>query len=256
MSPTHSLPGYRGRRPGHPPPPPAVEVSHLEVRRGGHTILDDLSFSLAPGSITGLLGPSGCGKSTLIRSVMGVQRISSGQVSVLGLPAGSPTLRSRVGYVTQAPAVYDDLTVEQNLHYFARLIGATDARVDQVLSIVDLDRARHRATAALSGGQRARVSLAAALLGRPKLLVLDEPTVGLDPLLRRSLWQTFEALADSGTTLLVSSHVMDEAARCDAVLLLRDGTLLAAESPDELRTRTGAADLEEAFLRVAVAVAA
>jgi ABC-2 type transport system ATP-binding protein len=239
----------------HRRPPAAIEVAHLEVRRGGRTVLDDLSFTVARGSITGLLGPSGCGKSTLIRSVMGVQRTSGGQVTVLGLPAGSPVLRSRVGYVTQAPALYDDLTVEENLRYFARLIGATDDRVDDVLSIVDLESARRRGARALSGGQRARVSLAAALLGRPRLLVLDEPTVGLDPVLRRSLWQTFEGLAETGTTLLVSSHVMDEAARCHEVLLMRDGALLAAESPDRLRARTGAPDLEEAFLRLAGEVA-
>ncbi len=228
----------------------AVVVSDLVARRAGHTILHGMSLTLPRGSVTGLLGPSGCGKSTLIRSVMGLQRASGGSVTVLGLPAGAPALRSRVGYVTQAPALYDDLTVDENLAYFARLLDVQAARVDEVLAIVDLDAARKRLIRVLSGGQRARVSLAAALLGQPELLVLDEPTVGLDPVLRRSLWHTFEELAAGGTTLLVSSHVMDEAARCDEVLLMREGTLLAADSPQRLLARTGAHDLEETFLRL------
>ena len=175
--------------------------------------------------------------------------------AVLGRPAGSPDLRSRVGYVTQAPALYDDLTVEENLGYFARLLSVTPERIEEVLVTVDLDRNRGRVTRNLSGGQRARVSLATALLGDPELLVLDEPTVGLDPVLRRNLWTTFEELAARGTTLLVSSHVMDEAARCDELLLMREGKLLATESPQRLRARTGRQDLEEAFLRIATEVA-
>ena len=232
-------------------PTDAVAVSGLRVRRGGRTVLDDLSFRVPRGSVTGLLGPSGCGKSTLIRAVMGIQVIEAGTVTVLGSPAGSPSLRSRVGYVTQAPALYDDLTVRENLAYFARILGAAPSRVDEVLATVDLERAHRQLARALSGGQRARVSLATALLGEPDLLVLDEPTVGLDPVLRRNLWLTFQGLAAQGTTLLVSSHVMDEAARCDDLLLLRDGALLAAETPDGVRARTGEHDLEAAFLRLA-----
>ncbi|RYP81607.1 ABC transporter ATP-binding protein [Nocardioides guangzhouensis] len=236
-----------GPEPGH-----AVEVTRLYVRRGGQTVLREVSLQIPRGSVTGLLGPSGCGKSTLIRSIMGVQRISGGSVTVLGRPAGSPDLRPRVGYVTQAPALYDDLTVDENLGYFARLLGTPADRVDEVLETVDLDHARWRLARNLSGGQRARVSLATALLGEPELLVLDEPTVGLDPVLRRRLWGTFEELAARGTTLLVSSHVMDEAARCDELLLMREGTLLATETPQRLRARTGEQDLEEAFLRLAL----
>jgi ABC-2 type transport system ATP-binding protein len=224
----------------------------LRVRRGGRLVLDDLALSVQAGVVTGLLGPSGSGKTTLIRSIVGVQIVESGIVTVLGEPAGSRSLRSRIGYVTQAPSVYGDLTVRENLRYFADVLGAPRSTVDEALETVDLGDAAGQLTASLSGGQRARVSLAAALLGDPDLLVLDEPTVGLDPVLRHDLWQTFAALAAHGKTLLVSSHVMDEAARCDDLLLLRDGRLLAALTPEELRTRTGEQDLETAFLHLAL----
>jgi ABC-2 type transport system ATP-binding protein len=229
----------------------AVRVSGLRVRRGGHVVLDGLSLEIAGGSVTGLLGPSGSGKSTLIRSIVGVQVVEAGDVVVLGLPAGSAALRSRVGYVTQAPSVYGDLTVRENLYYFARILRVGAGRVEEVLDEVDLRPQAGQRVDRLSGGQRARVSLATALLNRPELLVLDEPTVGLDPVLRRDLWGLFHSLAEAGSTLLVSSHVMDEAERCDSLLLLRDGALLAALTPDELRARTGKRELEDAFLALA-----
>jgi ABC-2 type transport system ATP-binding protein len=232
-------------------PHASVVIEDLRVVRGGRPVLDGLSLRIAQGSVTGLLGPSGCGKTTLIRAIVGVQIVTSGTVAVLGEPAGSVSLRSRVGYVTQAPALYGDLTVRENLTYFARLVGAAKQRIDDVLAIVDLERFQDQLSWRMSGGQRARVSLATALLSDPDLLVLDEPTVGLDPVLRRDLWATFLDLARRGTTLLVSSHVMDEAARCDDLLLLRDGGLLAQVSPDGLRERTGEQDLETAFLRLA-----
>lgn len=215
-----------------------------------------MSFGLDPGRVTGLLGPSGGGKTTLMRTLVGVQRGVTGTVSVLGLPAGSRGLRDRVGYVTQAPAVYGDLTVAENLGYFCRIQGAARRRVDEVLAHVELGPQRDQRVDALSGGQRARVSLATALLGEPDVLVLDEPTVGLDPVLRRELWALFHDLADRGTTLLVSSHVMDEASRCDRLLLLRDGLLVADDSPAGLLARTGAADVEGAFLALADGTAA
>ena len=235
----------------HGPASAAIDIRGLRVRRGGKLILDDLSLSVPRGSVTGLLGPSGSGKSTLIRAIVGVQIVESGDVTVLGERAGAHTLRSRIGYVTQAPSVYGDLTVRENLRYFARVLGTAAARVDDVLAIVDLRRQADQVTGRLSGGQRMRVSLATALLNEPDLLVLDEPTVGLDPVLRRDLWETFLGFARGGVTLLVSSHVMDEAARCDELLLLRDGRLLAAMSPDALRARTGEQDLETAFLHLA-----
>jgi ABC-2 type transport system ATP-binding protein len=213
-------------------------------------VLDTLSCAVARGSVTGLLGPSGSGKSTLIRSIVGVQRIAGGTVSVLGSSAGAKELRTRVGYMTQAPSVYGDLTVRENLRFFARVLDVPRDRIDGVLAEVSLQSESERVVGRLSGGQRARVSLATALLGRPELLVLDEPTVGLDPVLRRDLWRLFHELAAQGATLLVSSHVMDEAARCDALLLLREGRLLAQATPDELRAQTGTDRLDDAFLRL------
>jgi ABC-2 type transport system ATP-binding protein len=213
-------------------------------------VLDTLSCAVARGSVTGLLGPSGSGKSTLIRSIVGVQRIAGGTVSVLGSSAGAKELRTRVGYMTQAPSVYGDLTVRENLRFFARVLDVPRDRIDGVLAEVSLQSESERVVGRLSGGQRARVSLATALLGRPELLVLDEPTVGLDPVLRRDLWRLFHELAAQGATLLVSSHVMDEADRCDALLLLREGRLLAQATPDELRAQTGTDRLDDAFLRL------
>ena len=213
-------------------------------------MLHGLSATLAAGKVTGLLGPSGCGKTTLIRSIVGVQKVAGGRVTVLGQAAGSAPLRRRVAYVTQAPSVYADLTVTENLRYFARVIGASTETIAEALAAVDLAREGDRMVGTLSGGQRSRVSLACALLGRPDVLVLDEPTVGLDPVLRRDLWELFHRLADDGATLLVSSHVMDEASRCDRLLLMREGLIVADTTPDELRERTGEQEMEAAFLRL------
>ncbi len=229
---------------------PAIVVDDLTVVRGSRTVLPGISLSVPTGQVVGLLGPSGGGKTTLLRAIVGVQVVRSGTVTVLGQPAGSPELRARVGYVTQAPSVYADLTVRQNLAYFAQLAGAGPEQVREAVAAVDLDDHAEAPVAKLSGGQRSRVSLAAALVGSPDLLVLDEPTVGLDPVLRRDLWELFHRLAERGTTLLVSSHVMDEASRCDRLLLLRAGRILADDTPDGLLARTGAADAEEAFLRL------
>ena len=228
----------------------AISIRDLVVDRGGHRVLDGVSVEVAAGSITGLLGPSGCGKSTLMRAIVGVQIVASGQVDVLGLPAGSRGLRSEVGYVTQAPSVYLDLTARQNLEYFARVLDTPDQRATEAIESVDLAASADRPVGSLSGGQRARVSLATALLSRPRLLVLDEPTVGLDPVLRGELWAGFRDLADAGTTLLVSSHVMDEADRCDDIVLMRDGAILAAMAREQLLAETGADGVEQAFLRL------
>ncbi|TXL56603.1 ABC transporter ATP-binding protein [Aeromicrobium terrae] len=229
----------------------AIEVQGLRVVRGGNPVIPGLDVQIPRGSVTGLLGPSGCGKTTLIRSIAGVQVVKAGTVTVLGEPAGSPTNRGRVGYVTQASSVYSDLTVRQNLDYFAAIYGAAQSSVERVLEEVGLADRGDSLTGQLSGGQRTRVSLAAALLTDPEVYLLDEPTVGLDPVLRRDLWQLFNRLADEGRTLLVSSHVMDEAERCHQVLLMRDGGLIAHGSPDELRAQTGADDFEQAFLTLA-----
>ncbi len=233
----------------------AIRVDRLHVVRGGVDVLPELSCEVPRGSVTGLLGPSGGGKSTLMRAIVGVQEVAGGRVEVLGEPAGSPVLRSRVGYMTQAPSVYGDLSVRENLRFFARVLAQPPASVERALADVSLEEYGDRIVNRLSGGQRARVSLASALLGEPDLLVLDEPTVGLDPLLRRDLWELFHRLAARGTTLLVSSHVMDEADRCNRLLLLREGTLLATATPDELRAQTGEQQLDEAFLRLVEAAA-
>jgi ABC-2 type transport system ATP-binding protein len=226
----------------------AVTVTDLVVHRGRRRVLHGLSAALPRGQVTGLLGPSGSGKTTLMRALVGVQLVRSGTVTVLGEPAGSPLLRSRVGYVTQSPSVYPDLTVRENARYFAALHGAGAAAADAAVADVGLADAAGQLVTDLSGGEQGRASLACALVGSPELLVLDEPTVGLDPVLRVELWDRFHALAAAGTTLLVSSHVMDEAGRCDRLLLLREGRLLSDSTPAQLRADAGTADLEEAFL--------
>jgi ABC-2 type transport system ATP-binding protein len=225
----------------------SIEVEDLVVRRGGHAVLDGLDVSIGAG-VTGLLGPSGCGKSTLLRSIVGVQQTHGGTVTVLGHPAGSAGLRRRIGYVTQAASVYDDLTLAENLRFFARVLGVGASEVDRVVEAVDLGAQRDQVVGRMSGGQRSRASLAVALLGRPDVLVLDEPTVGLDPVLRRDLWALFHRIAGDGATVLVSSHVMDEADRCDHLLLMREGAIIAADTPAAIRARAGTDDIESAFL--------
>ncbi len=229
---------------------PAVVVEHLTVIRGKRPAVQNVSVRIACGTITGLLGPSGSGKTTLMRCIVGSQIIASGSVSVLGQPAGSSELRHRVGYMPQDPTVYNDLRVIDNVRYFAALFVVDGQAADEVVEAVDLQDHRTARCANLSGGQRARVSLACALVSRPDLLVLDEPTIGLDPVLRAELWEQFEALARRGITLLVSSHVMDEADRCGDLLLMREGQLLAHTTPHQLRKETGCASLEEAFLSI------
>jgi ABC-2 type transport system ATP-binding protein len=233
----------------------AVEARRLSVVRGGLEVLRAVSFTLAAGQVTGLLGPSGCGKTTLMRALVGVQRGVYGDVRVLGAAPGSPSLRRRVAYLSQAPSVYEDLTVRENLAYFAALLALGEPEIRKVLDRVRLSALAGRLVRRLSGGERARVSLASALLGDPQLLVLDEPTVGLDPILRRELWGLFGQLAAGGATLLVSSHVMDEARHCDQLLLLRDGCLLAQQRPAELARLAGTHDLDDAFLHLVQASA-
>lgn len=229
---------------------PTVDVAGLEVVRGGREVLRGVSLRVPGGTVTGLLGPSGSGKTTLMRAVVGVQRVRRGSVTVLGHPAGAPAVRHRLGYVTQSPSIYPDLTVTENVRYFASLYGARAAPVAATVRDVGLEAHARQLVGALSGGQRSRASLACALVARPELLVLDEPTVGQDPVLRDELWGRFRALARDGTTLLVSSHVMDEAYRCDRLVLIREGTLLADDTPAAVAHAAGTDDLDEAFLRM------
>ena len=227
-----------------------VVIEHLRVVRGKRPAIHDLSVQIARGTITGLLGPSGCGKTTLMRSIVGTQILTAGSVTVLGQPAGSAPLRRRVGYMPQEATIYDDLRIVDNVRYFASLYGMGASDADQAVSTVGLDDHRTALCGNLSGGQRTRVSLACALVAAPDLLVLDEPTIGLDPVLRVELWEQFHQLARHGTTLLVSSHVMDEADHCGDLLLMREGHLLSHSSPTKLREDTGCQSLEEAFLSV------
>lgn len=228
--------------------PPALDVQGLRVDRQGHEVLHGLDFRVAPGELVGLLGPSGSGKSTLMRALLGVQRITSGRALVLGEAAGTAALRRRVGYMAQSAAVYLDLSVRENVRYFAGVLGVGDAEVARVITVVRLEPLATRVVSSLSGGERSRVSLAVALLGRPALLILDEPTVGLDPVLRQELWRTFTDVAADGTAVLVSSHVMDEAARCQRLLLLREGNLLFDDTPAALLARTGSPTYDDAFV--------
>jgi ABC-2 type transport system ATP-binding protein len=227
----------------------AVDIHDLVVVRGAREVLHGLNLSIH-GGVTGLLGPSGCGKTTLMRCLVGVQQIASGSVQVFGLEAGSPPLRDRVGYHTQAASVYDDLTVAENLSFFARVRGLDRAAAAHAIGAVDLDGHEQQVVRSLSGGERSRASLAVALLGQPDLLVLDEPTVGLDPVLRRDLWALFHRLSADGTAVFVSSHVMDEAERCDRLLLMREGEIIADDTPAEIRQQTEAGDIESAFLHL------
>jgi ABC-2 type transport system ATP-binding protein len=229
---------------------PAIAVRDLRVVRGGVEVLHGLTFEVPRGQVTGLLGPSGCGKTTLMRALVGVQIVTGGEVTVLGRPAGDPSLRRRIGYSTQNPAVYRDLSVVENLRYFAAVLNAPRSDVDRVIEEVGLTSVAGQLGGTLSGGQLNRASLAVALLGSPELVVLDEPTVGLDPVLRQELWRLFQSLADRGVTLIVSSHVMDEAARCQRLIVMREGEILADDTPRDLREHTRTTDLEEAFLRL------
>lgn len=230
-----------------------ISIRELEVRRGTSRVLPGISLEVRRGLVTGLLGPSGSGKTTLMRSIVGVQIVHGGQVTVLGVPAGSPSLRRRVAYVTQSPSVYGDLSVRENLRYFASVLRVDEEQVGKAIATVGLEAQSTQLVRTLSSGERSRASLAVALLGDPELLVLDEPTVGLDPVLRQDLWTTFHSLADDGRALLVSTHVMDEAERCDDLVLLREGRIVASAPPDALLEQTGAGNLEQAFLRLAEA---
>lgn len=233
----------------------AIKIKNLDVTLGKHfPALSDFSVDLPVGKIIGVIGPSGAGKTTLIRSIVGRQKPANGSITIFGMPAGDKRLRSTVSYMTQETSVYSDLTVTENLAYFATMLGIERKLVQQelkrLLKTVDLEAQQHQIVEKLSGGQKQRVSLAIALIGQPKLLVLDEPTVGLDPVLREDLWKLFRQLGGSGVTLIISSHVMDEADRCDELLLIRGGKLLAQGTPAQLCEQTHTSSVEQSFLKL------
>ncbi|HXE09907.1 MAG TPA: ABC transporter ATP-binding protein [Verrucomicrobiae bacterium] len=233
----------------------AVEIRNVSVVLGGSfTALHDIDVELPAGKITGFIGPSGAGKTTLVRSIVGRQRIAAGSISVFGEPAGSVALRPQLGYMTQETAIYTDLTVRQNLRYFATMSGARSGEAKRLVmkTLKDVDMTGHadQLCSKLSGGQKQRVSLAIALIGHPRLLVLDEPTVGLDPVLREQIWKLFRKLTDAGATIIITSHVMDEAGRCDDLLLIRNGQILAHDSPVAFCARTKSETVEQGFLKL------
>ena len=233
----------------------SVKIKSLSITLGGHfKALKNINLELPIGKTIGFIGPSGAGKTTLIRGIVGNLRISSGEISVFDKAAGSVNLREQVSYMTQELSVYPDLTVKENLKYFITMTGqhrkASGDTLKDVLELVDMTNKSDSLVSDLSSGQKQRVSLAVALIGSPKLMVLDEPTVGLDPVLREKLWDLFAKLASQGTTLIISSHSMDEAGRCDDLVLIRDGKLVAHSSPKELLQSTGTKTIEESFLKL------
>lgn len=234
---------------------PAVKIKNLSIRLGGEVeAINDVSLELPAGKAIGIIGPSGAGKTTLVRSIVGRLNISSGEISVLGLPAGSSKLREQITYMTQGLSVYSDLTIHENLRFFATMAGqhGEEAKktIGGVLKAVDLSDKKDALVSNLSGGQKQRVSLAIALIGTPKLMVLDEPTVGLDPLLREKLWKLFSRLTKQGTSLIITSHSMGEAERCDDLVLIRNGKVIAHDTPDELKKKTGTKTIEQSFLKL------
>lgn len=233
----------------------AIEIKNLTVVLGSHfKALNNISLELPQGKVIGIIGPSGAGKTTLIRAIVGRLQLGQGNITVLGQPAGSADLRRQVSYMTQELSVYSDLTVRENLTYFAVMSGQPKANikatVEAIMKTVDMTSKADDLVDRLSGGQKQRVSLAVALIGSPRLLVLDEPTVGLDPVLREELWGLFARLASEGVTLIVSSHSMDEAERCDDLVLVRNGEVIAHSSPKELCERTDTKSVEQGFLKL------
>ena len=232
-----------------------VKIENVTVILEGHLkVLDSFNLELPKGKVIGFIGPSGAGKTTLIRVIVGNLKVTSGVVTVLGKPAGTKELREHVSYMPQGLSIYPDLTVKENLEYFITMTGQPKKEsgrvLKEVLDMVDMTSKSSSLVSQLSGGQKQRVSLAIALIGSPKLMVLDEPTVGLDPVLRGNLWNLFDRLAGQGTTLIISSHSMDEASRCDDLVLIRDGKLIAHNSPKDILRQTNSKTVEESFLKL------
>lgn len=231
---------------------PVVETEGLARSFGGRAVLDGITLRIGRGELFGLLGPSGSGKTTLIKLLTGIDRADAGTVRLLGETMPKLSMLSRFGYMAQADALYGELTAKENLQFFASLYGLSGARrnerIQAVMAVVDLLPHLNKPVSAYSGGMKRRLSLAIALLHEPELLVLDEPTVGIDPVLRQSIWKELLALRDNGTTILLTTHVMDEADKCDRIGLIRDGRLTAVDTPEALKARSGTRTIEDAFI--------
>lgn len=230
----------------------AVQIEGLEVQYGHQIVLPKLDLVIPKGQIIGLLGPSGCGKTTLVKSIIGINKYKSGSIYVFGKQIPSFDAMSAIGYMSQNDALYDDLSAIDNLLFFGKIYGihgkAANIRAKELLDFVDLSNDSKKAVRYYSGGMRRRLSLAIALINRPNLLILDEPTVGIDPVLRRKFWDEFELLKSEGCTILATTHVMDEASRCDRIILLREGKIIANGTPGELLIETNTNNIEDAFL--------
>jgi ABC-2 type transport system ATP-binding protein len=229
----------------------AIQVAGVTVEKLGKKILDNISMELPGNKSIGLIGPSGSGKTTLIRALVGSQVITEGTAKIFGEKVGSASLRSRIGYMSQKSAVYGDITVKENLEYFASICGSSEQQVAEIMESMRLNLHRDKMASSLSGGEATRLSLGIALLGNPEILFLDEPTVGLDPSLRIELWKIFASLRNQGKTILITSHMMDEAERCDILILMRNGKIIFQGNAEQLKAKTQSESIEHAFIKLA-----
>lgn len=229
-----------------------VSIQHVSKRFGKHEVLQDIQLEIVKGEIFGLLGPSGAGKTTLVKQLAGLDKPTSGEIYLFQEKMPLLKLISRIGYMAQSDALYEELSAEENLQFFSKLYGLKKGeraqRIKEVMEVVELSNDLTKLVSNYSGGMKRRLSLAIALLHKPELLILDEPTVGIDPVLRKSIWEAFYDLKAKGDTLIVTTHVMDEAEKCDRLGLIRDGRLIAVGTPDELKEQTNSSTIEEAFL--------
>lgn len=230
-----------------------ISVKGVSKLYGGKTVLNNISLDIPRSEIFGLLGPSGAGKTTLVKMIAGIEQAQAGEIELLGTRMPKLEMMQQIGYMAQSDALYADLNAQENLEFFASLYGligtARRRRIAEVLSLVNLTDDRHKTIGQFSGGMKRRLSLAVSLLHSPQVLILDEPTVGIDPVLRQSIWRELDALSRQGTTILVTTHVMDEAYKCHRLGMIRDGQLIAAGTPAGLMEETGSESIEEAFLK-------
>ncbi|REE70668.1 ABC-2 type transport system ATP-binding protein [Paenibacillus taihuensis] len=231
---------------------PVVDVRNITRRFGDKTVLDDISFGVERGELLGLLGPSGSGKTTLIKLITGIDKADGGSVVMLGERMPKLAMLQRFGYMAQSDALYNELTAKENLTFFGSLFGLKGkqlgSRIQEAMAIVNLQDHLNKTVASYSGGMKRRLSLALALLHEPELLILDEPTVGIDPVLRQSIWHELGAMRERGTTIILTTHVMDEAEKCDRLGMIRDGKLIAIDTPAAIKEKSGTATIEEAFI--------